>query len=53
MDHTDTPPVDEPRPRPRREPMFNAPWTIVALPALLIGLYAVQSLALSDAQEAH
>jgi len=33
--------------------MFNAPWTIVALPALLIGLYAIQSMVLSDAQEAH
>jgi membrane associated rhomboid family serine protease len=49
VDQTDTPPIDQPR--PRRERMFNAPWTIVALPALLIGLYAVQSLALSDAQE--
>jgi membrane associated rhomboid family serine protease len=49
VDQTDTPPIDQPR--PRRERMFNAPWTIVALPALLIGLYAAQSLALSDAQE--
>jgi membrane associated rhomboid family serine protease len=51
VDQTDRPSIDEHR--PGRERMFNAPWTIVALPALLIGLYALQSLALSDAQEAH
>jgi membrane associated rhomboid family serine protease len=36
------------QPRPERERMFNAPWTIVALPALLIVLYALQSLLLTD-----
>jgi membrane associated rhomboid family serine protease len=51
VDQTDRPSIDEPR--PGRERMFNAPWTIVALPALLIGLYAVQKVAISDAQEAH
>jgi membrane associated rhomboid family serine protease len=29
--------------------MFNAPWTIVALPILLIALYAAQSTLMSDA----
>jgi membrane associated rhomboid family serine protease len=33
-----------------REPLFNAPWTIVALPAVLIALYAAQSFLMSDAQ---
>jgi membrane associated rhomboid family serine protease len=41
VDQIDTPQLDEPR--PRRERLFNAPWTIVALPLVLIGLYAVQS----------
>ncbi len=50
MDQTDTP-FD--RPRPERERMFNAPWTIVALPALLIALYAVQPILLSDPQVEH
>jgi len=48
MDQIDTPPFDQPRP----ERMFNAPWTIVALPALLIALYAVQAMMLSDADVA-
>ncbi len=48
MVQTDRQPIDEPQ--PRREPMFNAPWTIVALPALLIALYAGQSMFLGDAQ---
>lgn len=51
MDQTDTPPIDQRR--PERERLFNAPWTIVALPALLIGLYAVQSFVLSDSQVEH
>src|ERR1700722_6064013 len=29
VDQTDTPPIDQPR--PERERVFNAPWTIVAL----------------------
>ena len=49
MDQIDTP-FDEPR--PERERAFNAPWTIVALPALLIGLYAAQALAMSPTLEA-
>lgn len=44
-------PFDEPR--PARERAFNAPWTIVALPALLIGLYAVQAMAMSRPLEEH
>ena len=36
-------------PRPKREPMFNAPWTIVALCVGLIALYELQRLFLSDA----
>lgn len=36
--------------RPRREPIFNAPWTIVVLTVGLIALYALQSVTLSDAQ---
>ena len=51
MDQIDTPPIDQPE--PRRERLFNAPWTIVALPALLIALYAVQSTTFSDANVAH
>jgi membrane associated rhomboid family serine protease len=51
VDQTDTPPLDQSR--PARERLFNAPWTIVALPALLIGLYAVQSMVLSDPQVEH
>jgi membrane associated rhomboid family serine protease len=51
VDQTNFPPIDQPR--PERERMFNAPWTIVVLPALLIALYAVQSATLTDAQEAH
>ena len=47
MDQFNTPPWGEPT--PQREPMFNAPWTLVLLPALLIGLYALQSTLLSDA----
>jgi membrane associated rhomboid family serine protease len=51
LDQTNFPPIDQPR--PERERMFNAPWTVVALPALLIALYAVQSATFSEAQEAH
>ena len=51
MDQTHRPSIDEPR--PQRERMFNAPWTIVALPALLIALYAVQPIVLSDPQVEH
>jgi membrane associated rhomboid family serine protease len=36
--------------RPAREPMFNAPWTIVVLCVGLIALYAVQAFALNDAR---
>ena len=36
--------------RPKREPMFNAPWTLVALCVGLIGLYALQSALMSEAQ---
>jgi membrane associated rhomboid family serine protease len=35
--------------RPAREPMFNAPWTIVVLCVGLIALYAVQVFAVNDA----
>ena len=35
-------------PPPKREPLFNAPWTLVVLPVLLIGLYALQSTLLCD-----
>ena len=35
---------------PAREPLFNAPWTIVALSLTLIALYAAQSLLMADAQ---
>jgi membrane associated rhomboid family serine protease len=51
VDQTNFPPIDQPR--PERERMFNAPWTIVALPALLIALYAIQAATVSEAQEAH
>ena len=50
MDQTDTP-INQLR--PERERLFNAPWTIVALPALLIGLYAVQPIFLTDPQVEH
>ncbi len=49
MDQIGTP-FDEPQ--PARERAFNAPWTIVALPALLIGLYLVQSMTFGEAQTA-
>ena len=42
MDETETPPWG--RPRPEREPMFHAPWTIVVLCVGLIALYGAQSL---------
>jgi membrane associated rhomboid family serine protease len=48
MDQTDTRRLEAPR--PEREPMFNAPWTLVALCIGLICLYALQSTQLSDAQ---
>jgi membrane associated rhomboid family serine protease len=50
VNQTDAP-IDQPG--PQRERIFNAPWTIVALPALLIALYALQSIVLSDPQVAH
>ena len=37
-------------PRPLREPLLTAPWTIVALSGGLVILYALQCLALSQAQ---
>jgi membrane associated rhomboid family serine protease len=37
-------------PRPAREPMFNAPWTITVLCLGLIGLYALQSHWISDGE---
>lgn len=48
MDQTETQPWGPLR--PAREPMFNAPWTIVVLCVGLIALYAVQSFALNDAK---
>ena len=47
MDQSDFEGLDEPR--PSREPLFNAPWTIVALSVGLVGLYLLQSLTLSEA----
>ena len=47
MDQSETQPWGEPR--PGREPMFNAPWTIVVLCLGLIVLYAAQSLWMSQA----
>lgn len=40
-------PLDPPPP-PRPEPVFNAPWQAVAVVALIVGGYAVQSLAPVD-----
>ena len=45
-------PWSEPRPeeetgtgdRPRREPMFNAPWPAVAIVAVIVGAYGLQSI---------
>jgi membrane associated rhomboid family serine protease len=45
----DQPKIDGWDAPPAREPMFNAPWVIVALPILLIALYAAQSMLMSDA----
>ena len=47
MDQTDTRRLEAPR--PEREPMFNAPWTLTALCIGLIGLYALQRAAWGDA----
>lgn len=47
MDQTETQPWGPPT--RQREPMFNAPWTIVVLCVGLIALYAVQSFAMTDA----
>ena len=47
MDQTETQPWGPPR--PAREPMFNAPWTIVVLCVGLIALYAVQVFTVNDA----
>ena len=46
----DRPKIDGWDAPPAREPMFNAPWTIVALGAALIALYGVQSLLMTDSQ---
>jgi membrane associated rhomboid family serine protease len=46
VDQTETQPWGSPR--PAREPMFNAPWTIVVLCVGLIALYAVQVFAVND-----
>jgi membrane associated rhomboid family serine protease len=51
VDQTDTPTLEEPG--RGRERLFNAPWTIVALPVLLIVLYVAQRSLLSDAQQAY
>jgi membrane associated rhomboid family serine protease len=37
---------------PRREPLFRAPWTIVALGLTLIGLYAAQTLLMPESEVA-
>ena len=42
MDQTDTRPVDAPH--NEREPMFNAPWTLIVLCVGLLGLYALQAM---------
>jgi membrane associated rhomboid family serine protease len=47
MDETGTQPWGGPR--PEREPMFNAPWTIVVLCVGLIALYEAQKLFVPDA----
>ena len=47
MDQTETQPWGPLR--PAREPMFNAPWTIVVLCVGLIALYAVQVFTVNDA----
>ena len=46
----DQPKIDGWDAQPAREPMFNAPWTIVALSVSLIGLYALQSFLMTQAQ---
>lgn len=46
MDQTDTQPWGAPR--PAREPLLNAPWTIVVLCLGLIALYAVQSFTMNE-----
>lgn len=46
MDHTETQPWGQPR--PAREPMFNAPWTVVVLCLGLVVLYAAQRLTLTN-----
>jgi membrane associated rhomboid family serine protease len=44
------PPGPEPEPERRgREPIFNAPWPVIALVALIVGGYAVQSRFAPDA----
>ena len=48
----DQPKIDGWDAPPAREPLFNAPWTIVALSLALVALYGLQSLLLTDAQEA-
>jgi len=51
VEETETPPWGGPT--PRREPMFNAPWTIVVLCVGLIALYAAQSLLMPQAVVDH
>jgi membrane associated rhomboid family serine protease len=51
VDETETPPWGGPR--PQREPMFNAPWTIVVLCVGLIALYEAQTLFVPDALRDH
>jgi membrane associated rhomboid family serine protease len=45
VDETETPPWGA----PRREPLFNVPWTIVVLCVALIALYAGQTVLVPDA----
>ena len=47
MDQSETQPWG--RPRPEREPMFNAPWTIVVLCVGLIALHGAQTLFVPEA----
>jgi membrane associated rhomboid family serine protease len=51
MDQTETPTLEAPH--NEREPMFNAPWTLVVLCAGLIGLYALQAATMSDVEIEH
>jgi membrane associated rhomboid family serine protease len=46
----DRPEIDGWDAPPAREPLFRAPWTIVALSLALIALYALQSFVMTDAE---